>query len=61
MYTYVYVCIHMSETWRVGIKEKIVRRRVLRSEADISRLKWSDLRGREAVHDKILALNRVPI
>ena len=47
----------MSETRRVG--EKIVR--VLRREGDISRLKWLDLRGREAIHDKSLALNRVPI
>ena len=30
-------------------------------EADISRLKWEDLRGGEAIHEKTLALNRVPI
>ena len=53
-------------SWEVV--EKILSRRVLRREADIislahdiSRLKWWDLRGREAIHDKTPALNRVPI
>ena len=58
--------IRREASWEVV--EKILSVRVLRREADIislahdiSRLKWWDLRGREAIHDKTLALNRVPI